>query len=105
MAVKVQSPALQVFGAEVRRYREDKGLSQAVLADRFPVSGSYVGAVERGETRCSRAFAVTLDEILDTRGSLPSLGTSWSKIRRSPPGSTGRPSRKPRIPYRITSAW
>jgi ribosome-binding protein aMBF1 (putative translation factor) len=57
----------------VRRYREDKGLSQAVLADKVPVSGSYVGAVERGETRCTRAFAVTLDDVLDTRGALPSL--------------------------------
>lgn len=81
MAVKVQSAALQVFGAEVRRYREDKEISQASPADRFPVPGSYIGAVERGETRCTRAFAVSLDDILDARGALPSL---WDKLVRNP---------------------
>lgn len=37
------------------------------------VTGSFIGAIERGESRCQRELAVLLDDVLDTRGTLPSL--------------------------------
>ncbi len=77
MTVKVVSPALQIFGSEVRRYRELMELSQDGLAAKVPVSGSYVGSVERGWSRCTRAFAMILDGILDSRGAIPAL---WDKL-------------------------
>lgn len=68
---------LRAFGNEVRRYRELAGTSQAQLADKIHISSSHIGKIERGETRCDRSIAVTMDEILDTRGALPSL---WDEL-------------------------
>lgn len=68
---------LKVFGEEVRRFREEAELSQAQLADKSAISSSHIGKIERGDTRCERTMAVTLDDVLDTRGSLPSL---WDKL-------------------------
>jgi transcriptional regulator with XRE-family HTH domain len=68
---------LKVFGEEVRRYRETVGLSLRELAAKSSISDSHIGKIERGETRCSREFAETLDRVLDARGALPSL---WDKL-------------------------
>jgi transcriptional regulator with XRE-family HTH domain len=79
MAVKRQNRPhpLRAFGREVRRYRELAELSQAQLAEKIPISSSHIGKIERGETRCDRKLAVRMDEILDTRGALPSL---WDEL-------------------------
>jgi transcriptional regulator with XRE-family HTH domain len=42
-------PIRQQFGAEVRRRREGKGLSQEAFADLCGLHRTYVGAIERGE--------------------------------------------------------
>lgn len=47
------SPGLLAFGNQVRHYRDKLGLSQERLGDRFPVSGSYIGLIETGKTRCT----------------------------------------------------
>lgn len=70
-------PILRVFGKEVRRYRLAAGLSQDRLAEKVPMSGSHVGNIERGESRCERHVAERFDEILDTKGALPSL---WDEL-------------------------
>lgn len=72
-----RAPMLKVFGGETRRFRTVAGLSQDRLAEKVPISGSHIGKIERGETRCDRSIAVRLDEILDTRGTLPSL---WDEL-------------------------
>ncbi|MFL6056191.1 MAG: Scr1 family TA system antitoxin-like transcriptional regulator [Actinoallomurus sp.] len=78
MAIGKKRPkTLELFGSEVKRYRSISGLSQDQLGDKVPVCGSHIGKIERGETRCDRAIAVKLDEILDTRGALPSL---WDEL-------------------------
>lgn len=77
MPLKGKSKSLVLFGEEVRRFRQAKGLSQEGLGAKIPVSGSNIGQIERGDVRCARETAVKLDEILDTRGSLPSL---WDKL-------------------------
>ncbi|GAA4617522.1 helix-turn-helix transcriptional regulator [Actinoallomurus liliacearum] len=71
---------LKVFGGEVRRFRVAAGLSQDRIAAKIPISGSHIGKIERGETRCDRAITVRLDELLDTRGTLPSL---WDELVKS----------------------
>ncbi|MEV5752076.1 helix-turn-helix transcriptional regulator [Actinoallomurus sp. NPDC052308] len=78
MAIGKKRPkTLELFGSQVKRYRSISGLSQDQLGEKVPVCGSHIGKIERGETRCDRAIAVKLDEILDTRGALPSL---WDEL-------------------------
>lgn len=65
--------ALDLFGSEVRRYRERASLSIAALADLIPYSPSFVGAVERADSGCERGFAEAVDGVLDTHDALVHL--------------------------------
>ena len=64
---------LDLFGSEVRRYRESTSLSLAQLADKIPFSASTIGEIERGESGCDRVFAEQCDRVLDTREALAHL--------------------------------
>ncbi|SNT22078.1 Helix-turn-helix domain-containing protein [Actinomadura meyerae] len=64
---------MDLFGSEVRRYRELAGLSLAQLADRIPFAASTIGEIERGESGCDRVFAEQCDRVLDTRDALAHL--------------------------------
>ncbi|MFA1546383.1 helix-turn-helix domain-containing protein [Actinomadura chokoriensis] len=64
---------LDLFGSEVRRYREMASLSLAQLADQIPFSASTIGEIERGESGCDRVFAEQCDRVLDTREALAHL--------------------------------
>ncbi|GAB3985102.1 helix-turn-helix transcriptional regulator [Actinoallomurus acanthiterrae] len=77
MAGKERPGTLKVFGSVVRGYRSAVGLSQDQLGEKIPVCGSHIGKIERGETRCDRSIAVKLDELFDTKGTLPSL---WDEL-------------------------
>ncbi|MGI5168816.1 helix-turn-helix domain-containing protein [Spirillospora sp. CA-253888] len=68
-----------LFGSEVRRYRELAGLSLTALADRIPYAASTIGTVERGECGCDRVFAEVCDQVLDTRDALVHL---WDGLLR-----------------------
>jgi hypothetical protein len=76
--------AMDLFGSEVRRYRELAGLSIAVLAERINYSPSFVGAVERAESGCDRAIAEACDRELDTREALVHL---WDGLFSRRPGT------------------
>ncbi|GAA4239626.1 helix-turn-helix transcriptional regulator [Actinomadura meridiana] len=64
---------LDLFGSEVRRYRELGKLSLAQLGNQIPYSSSMISAVERGESGCERIFAEECDRVLDTREALTHL--------------------------------
>ena len=71
------SPMLLAFGRQLRRYREEAGLTQESLGRRANngrgVTSQYVGQVESGRTRCSREFAETMDRELKAGGRLLAL--------------------------------
>ncbi|MGC9667702.1 helix-turn-helix domain-containing protein [Planosporangium sp. 12N6] len=61
------------FGAELRRWRERRGLSQAQLGDRLHVSADLIGKVEKAMRWPSSEFAQACDAVLDSGGALAAL--------------------------------
>ncbi len=85
-APKSLDPSLSAqhrFGAELRRWRELRGLSQAALARLIHVSPDLVAKVEKAARRPSSALAETCDELLGANGSLAVL---WPAIEREHDG-------------------
>lgn len=70
---------LTFFGAELRRYRTEKGWSQEKLAEQINYSLSLVGMIENARRVPSRDFATRCDEVLETGGALMRL---WPLISR-----------------------
>jgi peptide deformylase len=63
------SPA-EVFIAELKHWRDVRGLSQSALARLVSYDPSYVSKVETGQQRPSDAFAAGADEVLRAGGAL-----------------------------------
>jgi transcriptional regulator with XRE-family HTH domain len=80
MAQRKPSRELQAFGEELKRLREEAGVSRAELARRVAVSRSYISQVELGRTRCRKDFAQRLDKAL---GTATELGDAWVDLLRS----------------------
>jgi transcriptional regulator with XRE-family HTH domain len=57
----------QVFGANVRHYREANGLSQEALAARMGVDRAYISAVERGKQNVTLLSLWETAQALDVR--------------------------------------
>jgi transcriptional regulator with XRE-family HTH domain len=61
---------LAFFGAELRRFRAEAGLSQEQLGQRIGYSGTMIGKIETGERATSERIAERCDEALATKGLL-----------------------------------
>ncbi|MES2825150.1 MAG: helix-turn-helix transcriptional regulator [Pseudomonadota bacterium] len=57
------------FGHIVKRLREERGLSQEVLADRADLNRSYVGEVERGQVMPSLGTVIKISKALNLSAS------------------------------------
>jgi transcriptional regulator with XRE-family HTH domain len=63
---KKRSEAVQ-FGEVVRRWREERGLTQDELAERAGISGTYVGFIERGDSVPTLTVILQIAEALKVR--------------------------------------
>src|SRR5215471_20381931 len=70
-----------VFGAELRYYRDQAGLSQTDLAALVNISHDVISKIETGERAPAKEFPERLDAVpqLDTRGALARL---WKNLRK-----------------------
>lgn len=80
MPSRKPTPQTTAFGIALASLREDAGLSRLELANRIPVTRSYIGQVENGTTRCRREFAAELDEAL---GSGTTMVDAWDDLLKS----------------------
>jgi transcriptional regulator with XRE-family HTH domain len=70
---------LAFFGYELRRIREEAGLTQEQLGELINYSGAQVSAVENAKRNPKKDFADRCDEALNTGGHLAS---TWVMVRR-----------------------
>ncbi|MET7699790.1 helix-turn-helix transcriptional regulator [Streptomyces sp. NPDC005485] len=82
MANGSRQAAWEFFGAELKRRREDAGLTQVELGTRVFVSGGYIGQFEQAIRKPQLDVAVRIDEILQTDGIFERL---WRKLIKDQP--------------------
>ncbi|GAB2843342.1 helix-turn-helix transcriptional regulator [Streptomyces deserti] len=68
MANGSRQAAWEFFGAELKRHREDAGLTQVELGARVFVSGGYIGQFEQAIRKPQLDVAKRIDEVLQTDG-------------------------------------
>lgn len=64
MPSKRQKSLQKILAAQVRRYRDDAGLTQEQLADRCDLSRDMISRIERGTISCSLDTVAKLSEVL-----------------------------------------
>ncbi|MEJ8669260.1 helix-turn-helix transcriptional regulator [Streptomyces sp. MS1.AVA.1] len=82
MANGSRQAAWEFFGAELKRRREDAGLTQVELGARVFVSGGYIGQFEQAIRKPQRDVAQRIDEALQTDGIFERL---WRKLIKEQP--------------------
>ncbi|MGW0764368.1 helix-turn-helix domain-containing protein [Streptomyces sp. NPDC002676] len=82
MANGSRQAAWEFFGAELKRRREDAGITQVELGARVFVSGGYIGQFEQAIRKPQLDVAQRLDEVLQTDGFFERL---WRKLIKDQP--------------------
>ncbi|MFG1669109.1 helix-turn-helix domain-containing protein [Streptomyces sp. Y7] len=77
MANGSRQAAWEFFGAELKRRRENAGITQVELGSRVFVSGGYIGQFEQAIRKPQRDVAERIDEALQTDGIFERL---WRKL-------------------------
>ncbi|RZB15281.1 XRE family transcriptional regulator [Streptomyces sp. F001] len=77
MANGSRQAAWEFFGAELKRRREDAGITQVELGTRVFVSGGYIGQFEQAIRKPQLDVAQRIDEALQTDGIFERL---WRKL-------------------------
>ncbi|KUL21547.1 helix-turn-helix domain-containing protein [Streptomyces regalis] len=82
MANGSRQAAWEFFGAELKRRREDAGITQVELGSRVFVSGGYIGQFEQAIRKPQLDVAQRIDEALQTDGIFERL---WRKLIKEQP--------------------
>ncbi|MFE1801692.1 MULTISPECIES: helix-turn-helix domain-containing protein [unclassified Streptomyces] len=82
MANGSRQAAWEFFGTELKRHREEAGLTQAELGYRVFVSGGYIGQFEQAIRKPQLDVAARIDEVLQTAGFFERL---WQKLIKDQP--------------------
>ncbi|GFE17047.1 transcriptional regulator [Streptomyces glebosus] len=77
MANASRQAAWEFWGAELKRRREEAGLTQEALGRRVFVSGGYIGQFEQAIRKPQLDVAVRIDEVLQTDGFFE---RTWRKL-------------------------
>ncbi|MCF3143428.1 helix-turn-helix domain-containing protein [Streptomyces platensis] len=77
MANASRQAAWEFWGAELKRRREDAGLTQEALGRTVFVSGAYIGQFEQAIRKPQLDVAVRIDEVLQTDGFFERM---WRKL-------------------------
>ncbi|WP_210589478.1 helix-turn-helix transcriptional regulator [Streptomyces sp. GESEQ-35] len=77
MANASRQAAWEFFGAELKRHREDRGLTQVELGARVFVSGAYIGQFEQAIRKPQLDIAQRIDVALQTDGIFE---RAWRKL-------------------------
>lgn len=77
MANGSRQAAWEFFGAELKRRREDAGLTQSALGVRVFVSGGYIGQFEQAIRKPQLDVAQRIDEVLQSDGIFERM---WRKL-------------------------
>jgi peptide deformylase len=81
----------EAFIAELKHWRDVRGLSQSALAKRVGYTPSYISKVEHGQQRPSTAFAEQADSILRAGGALRRAYHEYEKqLRKKAPAQVHR---------------
>ncbi|WP_017569015.1 helix-turn-helix domain-containing protein [Nocardiopsis halotolerans] len=77
-------PKARRFGAEVRRFREQAGISQTRLAGLLPASQATVSDIELGKTPAKKDTAQRIDQVLNSGGRLVAVWEEQHEAYRPP---------------------
>ncbi|MEV8336036.1 helix-turn-helix domain-containing protein [Streptomyces niveus] len=75
------SSPMAAFGARIRRFREDRGWSQDVLAEHLSYSSQHISAVETCRKPPTLPFARELDRAFGNADTVDSFEREWRDIR------------------------
>ncbi|WP_436775668.1 peptide deformylase [Yinghuangia sp. YIM S09857] len=81
-----ESHAAEPFIAELKRWREVRGLSQSALAKAVGYTPSYVSKVESGQQRPSQSFAEQADRVLNAGGAIKRAFNELEPVERATAG-------------------
>lgn len=84
-----RAPILAAFAANVRRYRQERGFTQEVLAEKLEISVRYLARIEAGNVNVG---LVSVDRIAHALEVAPGALLYPAEL---PPPKPGRPRKKP----------
>jgi tetratricopeptide (TPR) repeat protein/DNA-binding XRE family transcriptional regulator len=90
------------FGGELRRLRQNAGISLATLADRVHYSKGYLSKVENGSSQPNESLAAMCDDVLRTEGALTALLADAGGRRRAKRQSGATPFGLPPVTVHFT---